>query len=209
MTETKTLDYWGEKWAEIDLPKVKLSRNKYRISNYGRCKRFDRALQQWVFQKTIKCKVRKVEYEYLSMTTYNEGKRGRLSLLIHRLVAEYFCPKDSPEQEFVIHLDHMPTNNYFENLKWVTLKELNAHNQLSPDVQNYYEYIRDNPNRVLPNATLNETQVVRLKLRLKRAGRTRLYKIAEEFGITHTQLNRIRKGENWKNVNIEDYTKSE
>jgi len=37
-----------------------------------------------------------------------------------------------------------------------------------------------------------------------RRGKNPLYKIAREFGITHTQLNRIRKGENWGHVTIDD-----
>jgi len=36
------------------------------------------------------------------------------------------------------------------------------------------------------------------------AKKTRLKTIAKQFGITHTQLNRIRSGENWKNVTIEN-----
>jgi DNA-binding Xre family transcriptional regulator len=32
---------------------------------------------------------------------------------------------------------------------------------------------------------------------------TRLKMIAKQFGITHTQLNRIRSGENWGYVTVE------
>jgi len=39
-------------------------------------------------------------------------------------------------------------------------------------------------------------------MKLKR-GKTKLYKIAKEFGITHTQLNRIRSGENWGHIKID------
>ena len=52
------------------------------------------------------------------------------------------------------------------------------------------------------NAKLTETQVIRLKKKLIR-GKNPLYKIAKEFGITHTQLNRIRRGENWGHVKVE------
>jgi DNA-binding Xre family transcriptional regulator len=33
---------------------------------------------------------------------------------------------------------------------------------------------------------------------------TRLKMIAKQFGITHTQLNRIRSGENWSYVKIDE-----
>jgi LysM repeat protein len=44
--------------------------------------------------------------------------------------------------------------------------------------------------------------VIRLKKKLLRS-KNPLYKIAREFGITHTQLNRIRKGENWGHVKVD------
>jgi DNA-binding Xre family transcriptional regulator len=34
--------------------------------------------------------------------------------------------------------------------------------------------------------------------------KTRFSQIARQFGITHTQLNRIRKGQNWGHVTIDD-----
>ena len=45
-------------------------------------------------------------------------------------------------------------------------------------------------------------EVIRLKKKLKRSNNP-LYKIAKEFGITHTQLNRIRKGENWGHIEVD------
>ncbi len=39
--------------------------------------------------------------------------------------------------------------------------------------------------------------------------KNRLKMIAKQFGITHTQLNRIRSGENWKHVTIDDDVPSE
>ena len=69
---------------------------------------------------------------------------------------------------------------------------------------------RDNPNYKninrkgrITNAKLSETDVIRLKKKLRR-GKNKLYKLAKEFGITHTQLNRIRSGENWGHVTIPD-----
>jgi hypothetical protein len=40
--------------------------------------------------------------------------------------------------------------------------------------------------------------------KLLRNNKNRLKMIARQFGITHTQLNRIRSGENWKYVVLED-----
>ena len=40
--------------------------------------------------------------------------------------------------------------------------------------------------------------------KMLKSDKNRLKMIAKQFGITHTQLNRIRSGENWKNVKIDD-----
>ena len=69
-----------------------------------------------------------------------------------------------------------------------------------------YEHHRKNPNYkkgVIRNAKLTETDVMRLKKKLSRS-KNKLYLIAKEFGITHTQLNRIRSGENWGHIKIEE-----
>lgn len=53
------------------------------------------------------------------------------------------------------------------------------------------------------NYKLTESKVRIIKKLLKNDN-NRLKMIAKQFGITHTQLNRIRSGENWKHVTIED-----
>jgi transcriptional regulator with PAS, ATPase and Fis domain len=97
----------------------------------------------------------------------------------------------------VIHVDYEKQNNYYENLKWVTKTEMIDHN-------------RENPafiNRVIPRRTKNyklTESKVRIIKKLLKNDNNRLKMIAKQFGITHTQLNRIRSGENWKHVTIED-----
>jgi DNA-binding Xre family transcriptional regulator len=50
---------------------------------------------------------------------------------------------------------------------------------------------------------LTEGKVMLIKQML-RSDKSRLKMIAKQFGITHTQLNRIRSGENWKQVKLLD-----
>jgi len=62
-------------------------------------------------------------------------------------------------------------------------------------------------NRRVPKRTSNyklTESKVRIIKKMVVAKKTRLKTIAKQFGITHTQLNRIRSGENWKNVTIEN-----
>ncbi len=115
---------------------------------------------------------------------------------MHRLVAEAYCEKPSEKHNFVLHLNYNKLNNLYTNLRWGTRDEMIKHSQESP---NYW------PTRTkgrVTNAKLTETEVMRIKKKLKR-GKTALYKIAKEFGITHTQLNRIRSGENWGHIKVD------
>lgn len=54
---------------------------------------------------------------YLQVTLYNEDSRK--SVLIHRLVAEYFLPNPNNYTE-VNHKDGNPSNNNIDNLEWVS-----------------------------------------------------------------------------------------
>ena len=116
---------------------------------------------------------------------------------VHKLVAEFFVTKQSPEQCFVLHLDHDKLNNYWENIRWATREEMTIHNRENPAVLE----------RVIPKRTKNykltESKVIMIKKMLK-SEKNRLKMIAKQFGITHTQLNRIRSGENWGHVKLED-----
>jgi transcriptional regulator with PAS, ATPase and Fis domain len=72
-----------------------------------------------------------------------------------------------------------------------------AHNKLNPAVIN-----KPIPKRT-KNYKLTETKVIMIKKMLQHDN-TRLKMIAKQFGITHTQLNRIRSGENWGYVKIDE-----
>lgn len=174
----------GEKWKPLAIKEMAKS-EKYEISNYGRIKSFkvDKTNGTIINGSVLK------GYKILNIKLEN-GKRT--TKYIHKLVAELFIPKDNDMQEYVIHLDFDKSNNHIENLKWVTKDTMFAHQKINPN------YKRGTINY----SKLTETDVIRLKKKLKR-GKNKLYKLAKEFGITHTQLNRIRKGENWGHVKID------
>ena len=171
----------AEQWKEIVL-EGKGPEEKYEISDLGRLRKYEPETG-WRIMKLSNIRGYKV-YSYKADRSYTK--------LIHRLVAEVFLEKDNKYQEYVIHLDYDKSNNRSDNLRWVTKDTMFAHHKLNPN----YKKGR------ITNAKLTETQVMRIKMKLKR-GKTRLYKIAKEFGITHTQLNRIRSGENWGHIKIE------
>ena len=179
----ETRDYKNEEWKLLDIFDLDED-EKYAISNYGRIRSFKNS-QEGVIIKGSLLK----GYKILNVKLKN---KKRTTKYIHKLVAELFIPKDNPYQEFVIHVDYNKNNNHISNLKWVTQQTMYAHHKINPN------YKRGTIN----NAKLTETDVIRLKKKLKR-GKNKLYKIAKEFGITHTQLNRIRSGENWGHVKID------
>jgi len=186
--------YWDEQWKPVKFEGISKT-DKYEISNYGRIKKWEKKKNDWVIQQPSNVN----GYAYFSFKTEEEiTGRKRVTKSLHRLVAEGFINQPSQEHENVIHRDFNKWNNHISNLYWATRKEMFAHSRKSPRTAAAIERRKGE----ITNSKLTETEVMRLKKKLKR-GKTPLYKIAKEFGITHTQLNRIRRGENWAHVKID------
>ncbi|WP_025761818.1 NUMOD4 domain-containing protein [Dyadobacter tibetensis] len=181
--------FWNEKWEKINFGEIE-NPPHYEISNYGRLKSFQNNPKDGSIIKGS------VIQGYKSLNIRVTGGKT-INRYVHKLVAEHFVEKKSQDHSFVIHKDFEKQNNFYENLLWVTKAEMIEHN-------------RENPafiNRVIPKRTKNykltESKVKIIKKLLKNDN-NRLKMIAKQFGITHTQLNRIRSGENWKHVTIDD-----
>ncbi len=174
----------GEVWKPLQIEGM-AANEKYAISNYGRIKSYkvNKTEGSIIKGSTLK------GYKILNIKLETEK---RTTKYIHKLVAETFIPRDNDLQNYVIHLDFDKSNNHIDNLKWVTQETMFAHQKINPN------YKRG----AINYAKLTETDVIRLKKKLKR-GKNKLYKLAKEFGITHTQLNRIRRGENWGHIQID------
>lgn len=117
--------------------------------------------------------------------------------LVHRLVAVYFLKKPAAGQTIVAHLNHDKLNNTAANLKWMTTGENYEHQKSSPYV------IQDKINRqsVLSKprgAKLSVTRVMLLK-KLLLLGKP-MKQLVKQFKITDTQILRIKRGENWANI---------
>ncbi|WP_247231353.1 HNH endonuclease [Telluribacter sp. SYSU D00476] len=185
----KTANYWNEVWKRINFEDIEEAPH-YEVSNYGRLKSFQNDPKDGSVIKGS------VIQGYRSLNIRVTGGRT-INRYVHKLVAEYFVNRQETEQKYVIHLDYNKQNNYYENLKWVTKDEMADHNRENPALKN----------RVMPRRTRNykltESKVKMIKKLLKN-DKNRLKMIAKQFGITHTQLNRIRSGENWKHVTVED-----
>lgn len=174
----------GEIWKPLKIKGMDAN-EIYAISNYGRIKSYKVHKTDGAIIKGSTLK----GYKILNIKLDN-GKRT--TKYVHKLVAETFIPRDNNLQDYVIHLDFDKSNNHIENLKWVTQETMFAHQKINPN------YKRG----AINYSKLTETDVIRLKKKLKR-GKNKLYKLAKEFGITHTQLNRIRRGENWGHIQVD------
>ena len=186
----KNVSFWNEKWVDIPFPEVEIP-PIYKVSNYGRLKSFQNDPIEGDIIGGSKIQ------GYKSLNIRAKGNKS-LNRYVHKLVAHFFAPKDeNPDRKFVLHLDHDKLNNHWENLKWATRDEMTLHNRENPAVIN----------RVIPKRTKNykltESKVIMIKKMLK-SDKNRLKMIAKQFGITHTQLNRIRSGENWGQVKLEE-----
>jgi len=174
-----TRSYGVERWAmiDLDLPTEQI----YQVSNFGRIRnRNQKILQGSIIQgyRTLNIRI----------------QRAHRNFYVHKLVAQYFCEQKSPENRFVIHQDYDKMNNRHDNLKWVSRTQLTEHNKLNPAILN------KNIPTTAKHYKLNRSKVLIIK-QLIRSGKSRPKMIAKQFGITSTQVTRIKKGENWKNVN--------
>lgn len=170
-----------ERWKEIDF-ESNLAHDKYEVSHLGRIK-------SYAIEKENGRVIKGGNVNGYRCTTVKFGKKMTRQYYVHRLVAETFITKENKDQHYVIHIDYNKQNNLIYNLKWATERELVVHNNKNPEVLR----------RRTTGYKLTEADVRVIK-RLLSSQKTRLSMIAKRFGITHTQLNRIRSGENWGHV---------
>ena len=187
MKSSQSTTLWNEQWVPITFENID-NPPLYQVSNYGRLRSFQSGSAGVIIKGSV-------IQGYRSLNIRTQGKT--INRYVHKLVAEYFLTPGQPTQTFVLHLDHDKLNNRVQNLKWATKEEIVEHNRANPNVLN-----RPVPRRT-SNYKLTESKVRMIK-KLLRSDKNRLKMIARQFGITHTQLNRIRSGENWKHVVLED-----
>jgi hypothetical protein len=181
---------WTEKWTPIVIDVDGVEKPpRYEVSNFGRLRSFQNNEKGEIIKGSVIQGYKSLNIRLPKGKSFNR--------YVHKLIAETFVEKPSIDHKYVIHLDFDKQSNHYENLKWVTKDEMVAHNKLNPAVIN-----KPIPRRT-KNYKLTETKVRMIKKMLQHDN-TRLKMIAKQFGITHTQLNRIRSGENWGYVKIDE-----
>ncbi len=127
-----------------------------------------------------------------------KGRTINYHSLVHRLVASYFLKPPTKEQTVVSHLDYDKLNNRASNLKWMTIEENQLHQKDSPYVIAELQKRRERGGSNNGKTKLTVTKVMLLK-KLLNEGKT-LKALVKQFKVTDTQILRIKRGENWGDV---------
>ncbi len=168
-----------EVWRELPF-----TDKKYEISNYGRVKSYcyDPVHGRIVKPGSIK--------GFLNVSLRVAGKK--CSYLVHKLTAEMFLDKGSEDETVVIHLDWNKQNNYFKNLMWVT-KEYSYKRMHAVLQEN-----RRLSGKTVTSSKLKPEDVQVLKGMLAKGIKQNV--IAKLFRISEMQVTRIKRNENWSNI---------
>lgn len=162
----------------------------YAVTNYGRAFVYYKDYQDGRMLSLMDTKGR-------PMVSFTPSDGKRRSWLLHKLVAMYFIPKPLPDQIYIIHKDHDPKNCLFTNLLWATQKDKDKHTlekQIKLGLGNKAKQV---------GQKLNATQVIHIK-RLIQRGKMRNKMIAKQFGISEMAVYRIKRGENWGHLTIDN-----
>jgi uncharacterized protein YerC len=126
-----------------------------------------------------------------------------MAFLFHRLVAEHFVKKPSPNHSMVMHLNHQKQDNAATNLKWGTKEMVAAHNKNSPAVIAYRKRMAETVPNIKKGLKLTLGQVKQIKKVLANPKRKVTYRqLAEKYGVSEMAITRIKRGENWGHVTI-------
>ncbi|MBN2167596.1 MAG: HNH endonuclease [Marinilabiliaceae bacterium] len=177
--ERKLRKIEDEEWKELDF-----TDKKYEISNYGRIKSYcyDKNNGKIVKPGNIK--------GFFNVSLRVDGKKK--SYLVHKLTAEYFVKKESDEQSVVIHIDWNKQNNHYSNLQWVTRDE--SYKRMHQVLQE----ARKKAGKVVTSSKLRPNDVRVLKGLLEKGVKQTV--IAKLFCISEMQVTRIKRNENWAEV---------
>lgn len=161
----------------------------YEISNVGRVRSLDRMVKAkvWYLIKGIILKpIMSAEYPRVNLCNRSNGVRSKY-FLIHRLVAIAFILNPENKRE-VNYKDGIKTNNFADNLEWVTSSENQKHAfAIGLSV--------GNKGSANPRSVLKERQVLQIKKLLLKNVRNPI--IARKFGVSDSAISAIKNKTHW------------
>jgi hypothetical protein len=135
---------------------------------------------------------------------FNTRQNGKnRAIFISREVARAYLKKPSPKHTFIIHKDHNYLNNHVDNLKWVLAPEHRQHTTFSPNA--ILARQRKAITKSLHARVFNEKSIKTLKKMIWDPKRKLSYRqLAEKFGVSEMQIYRIKTGQFWYHVRVEN-----
>jgi hypothetical protein len=123
-------------------------------------------------------------FRTINFRFYHKEERFNKGLIVHRMVAT--CWVENPDMKpYVIHLNGDLKDNRAKNLAWATPEEKIIHQKRHGKIPERYK--------------LTQIDAIRIKKMLVENKLT-IEAIAGKFGVSHTQIQRIKRGENWASV---------
>lgn len=178
----------GEEWREVEFDDIIAKSEKYKISNYGRVMRCVDGEYKMINSQNVN--------GYDAIALLQEVNRKKTKRYIHKLVAQQFLEKKE-DDIYVIHLDYDKKNNHVDNLRWATKREKELHQYANE------EYLKSKPKVPFSKLTEGRVRIIKRKL-ADPNNNTRLRIIAKQFGVSDMQIHRIKTGENWGHVKIDE-----
>ncbi|MBT3207816.1 MAG: hypothetical protein HN704_03860 [Bacteroidetes bacterium] len=181
--EKEKMTYENEEWKYLDFTK-----DKYQVSNYGRIKSFCHSPKEGKIVKVSNIKG-------FNAYSFMVGKKKK-QFYVHKLVADAFVKKEDTTQAKVIHLDWNKLNNHYKNLQWVTTKE--SYKRIQDKLKSNVE----KTGKSSTAAKLVSDDVILLKYMLEKGIKQNV--LAKLFAISEMQVTRIKRKENWANIQVPD-----
>ena len=185
----KIRTFWNETWKEVKF----IAETKgcdYFISNHGRVKSVHKKTGH---ENPLGGRI--IDRGFSTLCVRLKGELSQ-TVFVHRFVIENFVSQPVGDKTFILHKDGNKLNNYWENLEWVTQRELYDFHVANGIYDNTFKSSRD-------RAILTEAKVRMMKKWIKE-GTTKKKLIAKRMGISYTHLNRIERGIHWGHVTIDD-----
>jgi hypothetical protein len=105
----------GEIWKPLRFKGWQSMRNKYAVSSHGRAASYKNEIHE-----DGKLLAGSLTSGYRTLNLHLDGNSG--TLYLHREVAKLFHKKTSPKQKYVIHLNHVKTDNSTKKYKVIERK---------------------------------------------------------------------------------------
>lgn len=126
--------------------------------------------------------------KYRKYALFVNGKY--INKYVHRLVMEYFGPEPKENQTEVNHIDGDTSNNFIENLEWVTSSENTKHGIKAG---------------LFSRVRLTEAQVREIKIIFKNEEDYvgKVGDVAKKFNVSNETVMAIKHNRNWKHISVD------